>query len=1208
VLPAKLSLVVGLGASAGGIQALAQFFANAPTDAPIAYVVVLHLSPDHESRLAEVLQRSTSLPVAQVRETVTLEPNHVYVIPPSRNLRAIDGSLVLTPQGRPDERKAPVDIFLRTLADAYGSNAAAVILSGTGVDGSNGLKRVKEYGGLTIAQRPDEAEHGDMPSAAIRTGLIDYVLPADQMPRRILDYHRRLKQTSVDAPRVALEEAQALRDVMTLMRARTGHDFSDYKPATVNRRIGRRMSLHDLATVEQYALLMRGQPDEAVSLMKELLISVTNFFRDPEAFWFLEERIIPRLFDRKSPTDQVRVWSAGCATGEEAYSLAMLLAEHASNILAPPAVQVFATDLDEAAIAAARDGIYTPADVTDLSPERVKRFFQREAGGYRVRRELRETILFANHNVIKDPPFSHLDLIVCRNLLIYLNRTSQARVMETFHFALRPEGYLFLGASESADDASGLFTPLDKGSRVYQGRPTPSRPHPPIEEMPRLVAQPASVRGSRSADRIAAGDLHLRLLEQFAPPSLLVTDDHTLVHASEHAGEFLQMSGGEPSRDVLRLIRPELRADLRTALRLAARERGQIEVRGARMSRAAGDVLVTIVVKPVLRDGTPPRGYYLLQFEQESALAASPAHVETRSDTESEHLQDELERIKAQLRTTIAESDSQVEDAKAANEELQAMNEELRSSTEELETSKEELQSANEELATVNQELKIKIEELALSNNDFRNLINSTEIGAIFLDRSLRVKLSTPRAQQVFNLLAGDTGRRLSDITHRLLYPEVHEDVDRVLRDLQTIEREVATRDGLWFLVRVVPYRTSEDRIEGVALTFLDITARRAAQEHVRGSEEHLRLLIDSAIDYAIFTMNREGRIDSWNAGAERMFGYRAAEIIGAEGAVLFTPEDRAAGVPARELGQAAATGRADDERWHLRKSGERFYCSGVTTRLGKENFRGFAKIARDLTERRRNEMAVDEGRAHLEVRVQQRTAQLQAEVEQHQAARQQVTTLLRKIVTAQEDERTRIARDLHDQLGQQLTALRLTIERHRAVCGSGNVEDLDRALALARDIDSEIDFLAWELRPAALDDLGLVAALPRYVEQWSSHYGIAAHFQTTGEVHGLSPEAEVAFYRVAQEAMNNVAKHAHASRVDVLLEARDGSIVLVVEDDGVGFDAGDPAVDSRGIGLMGIRERAALIGGAAQVESTPGQGTTVFLRCPLARREASPS
>jgi two-component system, chemotaxis family, CheB/CheR fusion protein len=1201
--PAELSLVVGLGASAGGIEALTQFFSHAPKNTSIAYVVILHLSPDHESRLAEVLQRTTDLKVAQVRDKVRLEPNHVYVIPPSASLRVVDHSLVVSPQTRFEERKAPIDIFFRTLADTYGSIAAAVVLSGTGADGSSGIKRVKEYGGLTIAQRPEEAQHGEMPANAIATALVDYVLPVAEMPRRIVEYLQRASRTpeeETQGPSLK-EDADALRDILTLLRGQTGHDFSDYKPATVRRRVVRRMNLHALQGLQDYVRYMRDHQEEPPALMKELLISVTNFFRDEPAFRALEERVIPKLFEGKGVNDQIRVWSAGCATGEEAYSLAMLLAEHAVNMFERPAIQVFATDLDEAAIAVARDGVYTDADVAEVSPERLKRFFHRDPAGFRVRRELREMVLFAHHNVIKDPPFSHLDLIACRNLLIYLNRRSQDRVMETFHFALRPEGYLVVGTSEVAD-GTGMFVAVDAPAHIYQARGAGLRPHQiSTIESPHAVTHPPAGREARPAERIGAGDLHLRLLEQFGPPSLVVGDDYSVIHMSEHAGQFLRVTGGEPSRDVLKLVRPELQVDLRTALLRAGQERTPIEVRGARVSRTDGDALITVIVKPVLREGVPPRGYFVVLFQEEQAPPSDTAtRLETRTEGSSEQLQDEVADLKAQMRVSIEQSETQVEEVKAANEELQAMNEELRASAEELETSKEELQSANEELATVNEELKIKLDELALSNNDFRNLIKSTEIGAIFLDKHLRVKLSTPRADLIFNLLPSDAGRKLSDITNQLLYAELYDDAQQVLGDLQTREREVGTPDGRWFVVRIVPYRTADDRIEGVAITLQESTSRRHAEEHVRASEERLRLLIESAIDYAIFTIGGDGRVASWNPGAERVFGYAPDEIIGADFAVLFTPEDRAAGVPQQELDRAAITGRAEDERWHLRKGGERFYSSGVTTRLGQHEPVGFAKIARDLTERQQNEMALARARAELEDRVRQRTAELRAEVEQHEAARQQVTELLRKVVTAQEGERARIARDLHDQLGQQLTTLRLALENHRQHAGTTATEEIDRALALVRDVDREVDFLAWELRPAALDDLGLVAALPRFLEQWSEHYGIEGRFRLTGNVTGLTPEAEVTFYRVAQEALNNVMKHAHATRVDVLLENRDGSVTLVIEDDGVGFDPADASIDARGIGLMGMRERAALIGGNAQVESSPGKGTTVFLRCPV--------
>jgi PAS domain S-box-containing protein len=531
------------------------------------------------------------------------------------------------------------------------------------------------------------------------------------------------------------------------------------------------------------------------------------------------------------------------------------------------------------------------------------------------------------------------------------------------------------------------------------------------------------------------------------------------------------------------------------------------------------------------------------------------------------------------------------------------MNEELRSAAEELETGKEELQSVNEELTTVNEELKIKIDELAVTNNDFQNFINATDIGAIFLDRSLRVKFSTPRAREVFNLLDSDTGRLLSDITSRLSYAGVHEDVQTVLDRLSPIEREVQSDNHRWHLMRMRPYRTSDNHIDGVVVTFQDISERHTAVDGLRQSEERLRMLVDSALDYAIFTMTESGVIDSWNPGAERMFGYAADEILGADIGTLFTPEDRAAAMHLKELAEARRSGRAADERYHLRKNGTRFYCSGVTRRLGAGGI-GFAKIARDLTDPQRAAEALKGAHDELEQRVRQRTSELEAAVVEQEEAKMSVTTLLHRLVSAQEDERRRIARDLHDHFGQQLTTLRLALERSQQKqqrINAGNDDEIARALALTRQIGRDLDFLAWELRPAALDELGLAAALPRFVTEWSSHVGIPAEFRVGGFESGqIARDAEVAFYRVAQEALNNISKHAHATRADVVLSSSDGQVVLVIEDDGIGFDAAGDGSGTKGLGLAGMRERAALVGAELQVESSPGNGTSIFLRRPV--------
>ena len=830
-------LVVGLGASAGGIVALKEFFAQTPVETGAAYVVILHLAPDHESRLAEVLQTATRMPVTQARGQVAMLPNRVYVIPPNANLALTDAHLAVSPIDPAAQKVAPVDFFFRTLAEAYGPKAVAVVLSGTGPDGASGIKRVKENGGLAIVQEPAEAEYEDMPRNSLATGLIDYVSSVTAMPALIRSYQERLRKGPDEDPGPRVPDLGTLREVLTLLRVRTGHDFSNYKPATMLRRIERRVHVHGLPDARHYTQTLRERPEEIGLLLNELLISVTNFFRDPDAYQVLERRILPKLFESKTPADHIRVWAAGCATGEEAYSIAMALVDATGNSVMGPRIQVFATDLDERAIAIAREGFYTEAEVADVSDERLRRFFGRERAGYRIRRELRELVLFATHNVIKDPPFSHLDLIACRNVLIYLNRSAQERLLETFHFALRPGGFLFLGQSETTDAGGDLFVTVDKGARIFESRTTVSARVPPLlYDVPRVAAARAIMPPFelRPTERVSPGDLHMRLLENYAAPSILITEEHHVLHVSESAARYLEMSAGEPSRDVVKLAIPELRGDLRTALHQAAQDRATVQVKNIQLTPQHGGGPVTISVRPALRDHDSALGYFLIFFEADAATAPADADrpIQLVSPTEAplSQLEEELSRVKTQLRGTIEQYETHVEEAKAANEELQAMNEELRSAAEELETSKEELQSVNEELTTVNQELKLKIEELGLANNDLQNFINSTDIATIFLDRSLRVKLFTARARDIFNLRATDAGRPLSDITHSLEYARLHEDVKFVLDRLQTLEREVDTSDGRSFLMRVLPYRTADDRIDGVVMTFVEIREPKTAQ------------------------------------------------------------------------------------------------------------------------------------------------------------------------------------------------------------------------------------------------------------------------------------------------------------------------------------------------------------------------------------------
>ena len=858
-------LVVGLGASAGGIEALERFFRALPDAPGAAFVVVLHLSPDHESHLAGILQKATAMPVRQVRETVRTEANCVYVIPPGQSLSMADGALRLSQWADEAEHRAPIDLFFRTLGQEH-RRCAAVVFSGFGADGSVGITQIREAGGLVLAQDPADAEHGVMPRSAIETGLVDDVLPAEGLAARVAAYAAGTAQPLPDEP-LPESDAEALVSVLTSLRVQTGHDFAHYKRATVLRRIARRMHVHGAPTLAAYAEIVRERPDEAAALLQDLLISVTTFFRDPDAFRALETDVIPRLFDGKGPGDTVRVWSVGCATGEEAYGLAILLAEHAATLERPPECLVFASDIDEAALARAREGRYSEAIVADVSDERLGRFFTPEPGHYCVRKDLRKQIVFASHSLIKDPPFSRLDLVVCRNLLIYLQRDVQARAFEMFHYALRADGYLFLGASESAETAASLFRPLSGAHRLFQrsaaaGRGAGALPLMPGRVEPARRHAPAPASAPPQVGALAA-DLHQHLLEAYAPPSAVVNERHDIVHLSETGGRFLHVPGGPPTDNIVRAVLPELQLELRLALHRAFQQ-GKPTVGSPVRVRVGGEsVTVLVLVRPVQReDGADALALVLFAETEDGAAARAPGEAAAGEAAPGEaapgeaapsevqplvaSLEAELSRSRERLQATAEEHETSMEELRASNEELQSMNEEYRSATEELETGREELQSVNEELETVNGELKARIDEVTRVHSDLEHLMASTEIGTLFVDRDLLVRRFTPRVATLFEMTAADRGRSLLHITHRLHDIDLTADAARVLTSLQPVEREVTTHDGETYLVRIRPYRTVDDRIEGVVLTFVDVSERTRAAAALRGSEARYRALFES--------------------------------------------------------------------------------------------------------------------------------------------------------------------------------------------------------------------------------------------------------------------------------------------------------------------------------------------------------------------------
>jgi two-component system CheB/CheR fusion protein len=1217
IVPSTIEFpVVGIGASAGGLPALLSFFENLPQQSGMAFVVILHLSPKHKSSADHVLQRATRMPVLQVVTPVQIEPDHVYVIPPNRHLTMSDGSLSLAHLERPRGTHVAIDIFFRTLAEAHRERSVAIVLSGTGSDGAVGITRIKEQGGVTFAQLPGDAEHEGMPEAAIRTGAVDFVLPVVEMPQKLIELWENARAIQLpptgdaDAPLAlvpppdAIEQAEeALQRVIFLLLSRTGHDFKQYKRATVLRRIERRMQVRSVHTLPEYRALLENDARECNALLDDMLIGVTNFFRDRESFEALEREIIPELFKDKDVTEEVRVWVAACSTGEEAYSMAMLLADHAAEMAHPPPFQVFASDIDNGAIAQARSGDYPASIITDVAPGRLRRHFTKDDDRYHIRKNIRDRILFAAHNVLRDPPFSRLDLVSCRNLLIYLNRDVQARVLEMFHFALKPGGYLFLGGSESAESVADYFVPVDKKNRIYRARQT-ARIAASGAQLPSHVSRlPESMQRAPVRRQFSYAEVHQRALAQAAPPSLVLDRDANIVHMSQPAGQFLRMGGGEPSRNVLALVLPELRLELRSALYQAQHGKLAVDCRHISLQLAGRSAIIGMRVSP-FHDDDSEEDFMLVLFEEVPPEIAPLPVGAARDDLVLTQLETELQRTKEQLQETIEHSEISTEELRASNEELQAINEELRSATEELETSKEELQSVNEELVTVNYELKVKVEETGKANDDLNNLIASTDIATVFVDSSLRIKRFTPRATDIFSVIASDLGRSLLDLSHRLDYDELADDVSATFETLRPVEREVRSDDGRWYIVRLLPYRTTEDRIEGAIMTFFDITARRQAEEQARASEARMRMVAESTHDYAIITIDAEGRTTSWNKGAERIFGYAEHEMLGQTLDALFTPEDRARGAREEEMRRAREGGRSEDERWHLRKDGSRFFASGVTNPLGVGAQNGYAKIARDETERLRQINERDEALSH-EHRERTGAEHASAMKDQFLAIMSHELRQPLNMISISADLLSRMV-----EVRESATARRCTEAIRTSVHSQAKIiEDL---LDLARVRTGKL-----ALAPEPVDAGKVIGAIVDVTRADPSARGL--QIRASGLDEGLTVMADaVRFEQIVMNLLSNAIKFTpQGGNVSVRLSTEDGAMRLDVADSGQGIAPGSlqkvfemygqaNSVTTRaqgglGIGLALVRELVHQHGGriAAQSEGI-GKGACFTVWLPL--------
>lgn len=1246
--------VVGIGASAGGLRALEQFFRHLPDETGMAFVIVQHLAPNYKSELAMLLQRHTSLEVQQITDGLAVHPNAIYVIPPGQELSLEGEVLRLTQRGPHSRSRSPIDVFFHALANELSERAVAIVLSGTGTDGTNGVKAVKENGGFTMAQEPTDAEYDGMPKSAIGTNCIDLVAPATELAERLVSYRQSVLKVQFPqlAESLANSDTDILQRILVQLRERVGHDFTNYKHSTILRRIGRRMRVQNIDDMADYLSYLRRDHQEVQALFRDFLISVTNFFRDPQAFEALEEQVMPKLFSRKQqPVEQLRIWVPGCATGEEAYSLAILLSEYAAKNEARPDIQIFATDIDREALAFAQRGFYSDAITSEVGTERLQRFFRKEAAGYRVTKEIREKILFASHNLVTDPPFSRLDFIACRNLLIYLERPLQETVFGLFHYALQPGGYLFLGSSESPDVAQDLFSAVDKKHRVFQRRDsviteprflaTSNRPKPRMQ-------QPSTREEQRQQLSQVEEQYQQWRLQQYAPPALLVDNNHKIVHLFGNARRYVQMNEGPATLNVLDAILAPLRIELRTALYEAFQNQTHTVSRLQQITIDDEPVQLRFQVGPVKIQNFPDALVEVV-FEEYPTSLLIPTSVESESDAEvntlAQQLEEELVRTKERLQTTIEEYESSNEELQASNEELQSMNEELQSTTEQLETSKEELQSVNEELIVVNQELKEKIEALSQANGDLQNLMASTEIGTIFLDRELRVKRFTPRAEEVFHIMPMDVGRPFAHLSHTLQFADLEETVRTVLDRLVPKEFEVPTKDDRWYILHILPYRTLDDKIDGVVITCVDVTklketetalARREAQQAMiatlgrtalEGATESalLKTALDELCkhldaDYCdVWELESEGstltrRAVSKSDSLRRIQSSRSLTDADIE-PLKNQPGEQASAVLETLTKPIVIADLATEDRFRPAKhltdlalhSGVTLAIPGVELPFGllgiyssdRRNFQqedveflqGIAHLLAEAIERKRAEEELHAFKAILEERVTERTAELER-------SNQELDSFAYVA-----------SHDLKAPLRAITYLANWTLEDAGDILPEASKEHLQKLLGRVERMQQLLEDLLIYSRADRIRHTPEAINSSELIQDALNLLSIPASFTVAVPQDGLHFRAErVPLELVLRNLVGNAIKHHHSQSGTVTIDATDQGdwVVFTVQDDGPGIATqhherifhmfqtlrSRDEIEGSGMGLAVVKKTVEGRGGSISLESAEGKGT----------------
>ncbi|HEX7585965.1 MAG TPA: CheR family methyltransferase, partial [Prolixibacteraceae bacterium] len=878
-------LIVGIGASAGGLEAFEQFLGNVPENSGMAYVVIQHLDPTQKGMLPELLQRISKMDVFQVKDRTTVKPNCVYVIPPNKTMSILKGVLHLFDPVEVRGLRLPIDSFFSSLADDLQDLSVGVILSGMGSDGSLGLRSIKEKNGIAMVQEPANAKFDSMPRHAIDSVQVDILAPANELPGKLIEFLKHIPVVKMNMD-IEVKDQSSLEKIIILLRTHTGNDFSLYKKNTVYRRIERRMSVHQIDKITSYVRFLQENPKEVHILFKELLIGVTNFFRDAAVWEKMEETVIPALLSQQQEGSTLRAWVTGCSTGEEAYSLAIVFKEALDKINPKGGIslQIFASDIDNDVVETARKGLYQANIADNVSPKRLSRFFTATDDGFRVNTEIREMVVFAKHNIILHPPFTKIDILTCRNLLIYMDVELQKKILGMFYYSINPEGYLLLGSAETLGTHSHFFTPVDAKLKIFKrsvSNETPelfdfpssfSRTQQPNIEKQIHVSSPQNIQAL--ADQL--------LLQKFSPPGVLVNEKGDIIYISGRTGKYLEPAVGKANMNIFAMLREGLRNEFPTAFRQAIMKREPVVMHNMKVGTNGGTQILNVNIQWIDHP-EPIKGMIMIIFADVAKIAelkdAKGKGEKIIVNTRQSALENELHEMREERQSTLEEMQTSQEELKSTNEELQSTNEELQSTNEELTTSKEEMQSLNEELQTVNAELQSKVDDFSRVNNDMKNLLNSTDIATLFLDKDLNIRRYTNQATKIFKLIKSDIGRPFTDQVSTLVYPELATDALEVLSTLVFLQKQIATTDGRWFSTRIMPYRTFDDRIDGLVITFINTSDLKQMEVELKEKDQVHRLLFNSSSD-VILKLSTDLKILEFNSEAEKFFGKKREDVV----------------------------------------------------------------------------------------------------------------------------------------------------------------------------------------------------------------------------------------------------------------------------------------------------------------------------------------